>query len=146
MGVTVAGASEAATGNAAAARTATAPNPRVSRTTVIPEVDYGGRERKFRPRRNPAGAESGFMSRGAPKAERVLERGRASYGRQAWAEAYALLDGADREAPLGAEDLELLATAAHLLGRDSDAAAAGARAHREFLRKGAAVRAARWAY
>ena len=48
----------------------------------------------------------------------ALARGRASFGRQAWGDAYAQLSAADREAALGPEDLERLAMAAHLVGRD----------------------------
>ena len=66
----------------------------------------------------------------------ALDRGRESFGRQAWADAYAQLSAADREAPLEPEDLERLATAAYLLGRDADSAEAWARAHHECLRPG----------
>jgi hypothetical protein len=47
-----------------------------------------------------------------------LERGREYYGRRAWADAYRSLALADQAAPLGGEDLELLAMAAYLIGRD----------------------------
>jgi len=49
----------------------------------------------------------------------ALERGRAAFARLAWAEAYAQLTAADRGAALEPEDLERLASAAHLLGRDA---------------------------
>ena len=42
------------------------------------------------------------------------DRGRASFGRQAWGDAYAQLTAADREAALEPEDLERLAIAAQL--------------------------------
>lgn len=48
----------------------------------------------------------------------LLEQGRRSFDRQAWAEAFARLSAADRDSPLAATDLELLATAARLIGRD----------------------------
>jgi hypothetical protein len=41
-----------------------------------------------------------------------LERGRRAYAARRWLDAYTELQRADREASLGAEDLELLATAA----------------------------------
>jgi hypothetical protein len=41
-----------------------------------------------------------------------LEQGRGAYATQAWLEAYEALSAADRLSPLGAEDLELLATSA----------------------------------
>ena len=73
----------------------------------------------------------------------ALDRGRESFGRRAWADAFAQLSAADREAPLEAEDLERLATAAYLIGRDDDGADAGARAHHAFLRLGSVERAVR---
>ena len=41
--------------------------------------------------------------------EHALDGGRASFERHAWADAYALLSAADKEAPLGLDDLERLA-------------------------------------
>ncbi len=76
----------------------------------------------------------------------ALDRGRESFARQAWADAYAQLAAADREAPLEPEDLERLAMAAYLVGRDADSADAWARAHHEFLSRGEAERAARCAF
>jgi DNA-binding CsgD family transcriptional regulator/tetratricopeptide (TPR) repeat protein len=76
----------------------------------------------------------------------ALDRGRGAFGRRAWADAYSGLSAADRESPLEAEDLERLATAAYLTGRDDDGADAGARAHQEFLRRGSLERAARCAF
>jgi hypothetical protein len=52
----------------------------------------------------------------------ALEQGRRSYEELAWADAYARLSAADGHHPLGPEDLERLATAAYLLGRDDDGA------------------------
>jgi ATP/maltotriose-dependent transcriptional regulator MalT len=76
----------------------------------------------------------------------TLDRGRESFGRRAWADAVAQLSAADRESPLTAEDLERLATAAYLIGRDDEGADAGARAHHEFLRRGSVERAVRCAF
>jgi DNA-binding CsgD family transcriptional regulator len=76
----------------------------------------------------------------------ALDRGRESFGRRAWADAFAQLSATDREFPLEAEDLERLATAAYLIGRDDDGAGAGARAHHEFLRRGEVERAVRCAF
>ena len=72
----------------------------------------------------------------------VLQRGRASYARHAWGDAHAALLAADRAAPLVLEDLERLAMAAHLVGRDADSADAWARAHHECLRLNDPARAA----
>jgi hypothetical protein len=52
-----------------------------------------------------------------------LERGRESYMRRAWMDAYESLSRADQASPLGTEDLELLATSAYMLGRDNDLSA-----------------------
>jgi DNA-binding CsgD family transcriptional regulator len=76
----------------------------------------------------------------------ALDRGRESFGRRAWADAFAQLSAADGVSPLEAEDLERLATAAYLIGRDDDGADAGARAHHEFLRQGSVERAVRGAF
>lgn len=72
----------------------------------------------------------------------ALGRGRACYERRAWRDAYALLSAADRESPLGAEDLERLATAAYLVGEDTESAVLWPRAHNEFVSRGNAERAA----
>ena len=76
----------------------------------------------------------------------ALDQGRRSFEGQAWADAYAELSAADRHAPLEPEDLERLATAAYLMGRDDDGADVGARAHHEFLRRGEVERAVRCAF
>ena len=76
----------------------------------------------------------------------TLDRGRASFERWAWADAFDKLSAADRETPLAPEDLELLAKAAYLVGRDADRDEVLARAHREWLRLGGAERAARCAF
>jgi len=76
----------------------------------------------------------------------ALALGHEFFERQAWADAYAQLAAADREEPLALEDLERLATAAYLAGRDGACASAWARAHRESVRAGDAPRAARCAF
>jgi DNA-binding CsgD family transcriptional regulator len=75
-----------------------------------------------------------------------LERGREALRRRAWADAYALMSAAQRNAPLEAEDLERLALAAYLIGNDDDCAAAWLGAHQRFARRGEARRAARCAF
>jgi DNA-binding NarL/FixJ family response regulator len=74
-----------------------------------------------------------------------LARGRDAVRRMAWAEAYSLLAAADRLAPLAPGDLDQLAVAAFLLGRESEAAELWTRAHREHLAAGQAEPAARCA-
>lgn len=77
----------------------------------------------------------------------TLRRGRTSFQQRAWAESYRLLQAADRDAPLDADDLERLAIAAYLVGREDECEAFTARAHQTFLDRGdreGAARAAFW--
>jgi DNA-binding CsgD family transcriptional regulator len=76
----------------------------------------------------------------------ALDLGRESFGQRAWGDAYAHLLVADHEAPQGPEDLELLAIAAHLIGRETESAGIWARAHQEFLIRDNVERAARCAF
>jgi DNA-binding NarL/FixJ family response regulator len=76
-----------------------------------------------------------------------LEHGRAAYEQRAWRDAYDSLSSADRAAPLGADDLELLATSAYMLGLDDEYLSALERAHHAYVELGhavLAVRAAVW--
>jgi hypothetical protein len=61
-------------------------------------------------------------------------------------DAYKALSHADQSAPLAAEDLELLATAAYMIGRDDDLVSALERAHHLYLDSGEALRALRCAF
>lgn len=63
----------------------------------------------------------------------TLERGQEAYRQQAWADAYTFLSSADDEASLNAGDLELLAKAAYLIGKESTCTDTWARAHQKFL-------------
>jgi hypothetical protein len=75
-----------------------------------------------------------------------LERGRESYARRAWMNAYMSLSRADGVAPLEAEDLELLATSAYMLGHDEAVLSGLERAHHAYLEDGKALPAARCAF
>jgi DNA-binding CsgD family transcriptional regulator len=75
-----------------------------------------------------------------------LERCRESYATQAWTDAYDSLSRADRAASLGAEDIELLARSAYMLGRDDDYLGALERAHHSHLEAGAVLPAVRCAF
>lgn len=75
-----------------------------------------------------------------------LSRGRESYKQRAWADAFEALSLASQAGPLGGEDLELLAMAAYLTGRDDEYLSALDRAHRAHLEAGANLRAARAAF
>ena len=74
------------------------------------------------------------------------ERGREAFQRLAWADSYRLLQAAEREAALEPEDLERLAMAAYLMGRDDESERAMARAHQTFLDRGEYEAAARTAF
>lgn len=74
-----------------------------------------------------------------------IEQGREFYANRAWSDAYAALSGADREAALPANDLELLATAAYMIGREDAYFGALERAHQAHLNAGEALHAARCA-
>jgi DNA-binding CsgD family transcriptional regulator len=76
----------------------------------------------------------------------ALDGARDLFGRHAWADAYAQLSALDQQAPLAPADLERLAVAAYLVGRDDDSADAWARAFHEWLRADDAPRAARCAF
>jgi ATP/maltotriose-dependent transcriptional regulator MalT len=75
-----------------------------------------------------------------------LARGREAAGRLAWADAYTALSLADRSSSLAADDLELLATAAYLLGRVEDCLRALQRAQQLHAERGERRRAARCAF
>ena len=84
-------------------------------------------------------------ARGVPTS-RALDRGRASFDRRRWQDAYAELSHADDEAGLGTADLERLAVTAYLTGRDGECDALRERGHRECLGRGEEVAAARCAF
>jgi DNA-binding CsgD family transcriptional regulator len=71
---------------------------------------------------------------------------RRSLEQRRWSDAYAGLCAADREGGLVAEDLELLAVTAYLIGEDRVSAKSWERAHLAFLELGNAARAARCAF
>jgi tetratricopeptide (TPR) repeat protein len=75
-----------------------------------------------------------------------VERGRELYADRAWRDAFAALSQAHRQAPLTADDLERLATAAYMLGRLDEFYEALEHAHRAHLNGGEALRAARCAF
>jgi DNA-binding CsgD family transcriptional regulator len=75
-----------------------------------------------------------------------LERGREAYRRRAWLNAYKSLSLSDQAAPLGPEDLELLATSACLIGHSDDGRRALDRAHHGYLDAGEAIGAVRCAF
>jgi len=68
---------------------------------------------------------------------------RDSFERRIWGEAFAELSAAHREGELEVEDLERLAVAAYMVGRDDECEDAWMGAHREWLRRGEGERAAR---
>ncbi len=71
-----------------------------------------------------------------------LERGRRSYAARAWGDAYEAFSRADQTESLGAEDVELLATSAYMLGRDDEWMSLLERAHHVYVDAGEDRRAA----
>ena len=76
----------------------------------------------------------------------ALDRGREAFGRQAWGDAFDQLAAADQANGLEVGDLEWLAAAAYLTGRDDTSADAWTRGHQACLDQGDAARAARCAF
>ena len=76
----------------------------------------------------------------------AVDEGREAYAREAWSDAYSRLLAAHREGPLGPDDVELLAMAAYLIGRDEESDDWLERAHQGHLRQGDAPRAVRCAF
>ena len=76
----------------------------------------------------------------------ALDRGRESYRRQAWTDAFGLLTAADRSDALAPEDLELLATCAYMIGREEEYFGVLARAHHAHLEAGSPMPAVRCAF
>jgi len=75
----------------------------------------------------------------------AIDEGREHYRRRAWGDAYAQLSAADQQTPLEFDDLERLALAAYLVGKDQESADVWARAHHECLLRRDQARAARCA-
>ncbi len=64
----------------------------------------------------------------------ALEKGRDAFRHRSWEDAYRELSAADREAPLASADIEHLADAAALTGREEASADLRARAHAQYLK------------
>jgi hypothetical protein len=80
-----------------------------------------------------------------PNAE--IDLGRAAYAAHRWTDAHAALTAADKVNPLAAGDLELLARASYMLGRDDEYLGGLERAHHAHLESGdvrSAVRLTWW--
>ena len=75
-----------------------------------------------------------------------MESGRALFAQRAWADAYAHLSEADSRTPVDAPDLERLALAAYLLGKDHESTRLWERAYQRALVGGEPGRAARCAF
>ena len=75
-----------------------------------------------------------------------LRKGRESFARRAWHDAYQNFLSADEATPLEADDLERLAIAAYLIGRELEFQRFIERLHRVHLEAGNAERAARCAF
>jgi len=67
-----------------------------------------------------------------PRSETVV-RGRKAFARRDWGEAYAHFAAADRHSRLEPEDIERFASAAYLIGKESDAKSIWMRLHNELI-------------
>jgi DNA-binding NarL/FixJ family response regulator len=72
-----------------------------------------------------------------------VEKGRAAYAHGSWRTAFEALARADEQDPLPADDLELWARAAYMLGRDDDYVRTLTRAHQAHLESGDLARGVR---
>ena len=86
------------------------------------------------------------MAAQTPLSTDVLQRGRELIRQRAWRDAFDALSAADVEASLSAEDLERLATAAYLIGKDAEGNELWARAHQSYVAQGDVAHAARCAF
>jgi DNA-binding NarL/FixJ family response regulator len=77
---------------------------------------------------------------------RALIQGREALQNQEWSSAFSFLSEADQKNPLCPEDLEGLANAAYLAGKETESADILARAHQGFLTQGKTQRAVRCAF
>ena len=77
---------------------------------------------------------------------RAVKQGRDAIAHRAWAGAFRTLAKADRQRPLGPQDLEHLALAAYMLGRSDDHFEYLKRAHRAYQDARDLLRAARCAF
>lgn len=75
-----------------------------------------------------------------------LDEGRAAFERRAWSASFTRLAEADAERPLGLDDRERLAVAAHLSGRHDAATSAWAQGYRGSVAAGDVARAVRVAF
>ena len=82
----------------------------------------------------------------ADAAQALEKLRRTSYARSAWSDAHASLTQADELAGLGAADLELLATAPYMLGRDDDTTPSSSAPITPTSTTGGPLRAARCAF
>jgi DNA-binding CsgD family transcriptional regulator len=81
-----------------------------------------------------------------PERRAVVERGRQACAGRSWGSAYEAFSQADRETPLAADDLEVFAMSAYMLGRDEDYLKALERAHQSHVDAGLHSRAASCAF
>jgi DNA-binding CsgD family transcriptional regulator/tetratricopeptide (TPR) repeat protein len=89
---------------------------------------------------------SGQMQPVSASKHSQLDQARNSYGQRAWSDAYQAFLSADQQCQLQAEDLELFALTAYLIGRDEDYLRTLERAFSAHANVGQCARAARCAF
>lgn len=80
------------------------------------------------------------------KRDSILEQGREAFSQKDWDRAYNYLVSEDSDSPLQPADLELLATAAYMTGRDPECIDFWSGAHQEYLRANDLKKAAECAF
>jgi DNA-binding CsgD family transcriptional regulator len=81
-----------------------------------------------------------------PECRGLVEQGRRACAGRSWEAAYAAFSQADRETPLAADELEVFAMSAYMLGRDEAYLMTLERAHQAHVDAAAHLRAARCAF
>lgn len=76
----------------------------------------------------------------------TLIKGRNAFRQHAWTDAYTFLSSANKEASLQGDDLERLAQATYLIGKESESTANWSKAHHSFLDQGQTTKAAYCAF
>lgn len=95
---------------------------------------------------SPAGPRGHSETARSAQAADPLERGRRFYQARAWRDAYDELAQADEAVPLGAANVEVLATCAYMLGREDEWMRGLERAHQLYVDAGEIHRAVRCAF
>jgi ATP/maltotriose-dependent transcriptional regulator MalT len=115
----------------------------LARPVRVYQIDIDGLRSDFPPLAGTGSQVAPPVATVAEMGSKELERGRACFAARAWMDAYRALSAADQASPLGADDLELLATSTSMLGRMDEYLGLLERVHHAYLDAGEPLRAAR---